>query len=81
MPWTNQQITLIILTEEVTGFSGLFAYSPAPGPGNLLFSLAAAAGTDPHGNAYPRGVNFYASGRPVIELRPDLSAILIYQAV
>lgn len=57
MPWTNQAVTLIVLEEEATGFSGLFGYSPAPGTGNLIFSIAAAAGTDPYGNTYPAGLN------------------------
>lgn len=56
-PWTNQTVSLIVLTEQTTGFSGIFGYSPSPGAGNLIFSLAAAAGTDPYGNAYPQGLN------------------------
>ena len=56
-PWTNQAVSLIILTEQTTGFSGLFGYSPAVGYGNLIFSAAAAAGVDPYGNSYPQGVS------------------------
>ena len=56
-PWTNQVVSLIILTEETTGFSGLFGYSPTAGAGNLIFSLAAGAGTDPYGNTYPQGLS------------------------
>ena len=56
-PWTNQAINLIVLTEQTTGFSGLFGYSPAVGAGNLIFSVAAAAGVDPYGNSYPQGVS------------------------
>ncbi len=55
-PWSNQAVTLIILTEQTTGFSGVFGYSPAVGTGNLIFSLAAAAGVDPYGNPYPQGL-------------------------
>jgi hypothetical protein len=60
--WTNQLQNLIILAAEETGFSGFFAYDPAPGPGNLIASIAAAAGTDPYGNAYLEGVATYLPG-------------------
>jgi hypothetical protein len=55
--WTNQLVNLIILSAAQTGFSGFFVYSPSPGPGNLIGSWAAAAGTDPYGNAYPAGLS------------------------
>ena len=55
--WTNQLVNLIILAAGSAGFSGFFAYSPTPGPGNLFMSLAAAAGTDPYGNSYPLGLS------------------------
>jgi hypothetical protein len=57
MPWSNQAVALIVLTEETAGYSGIFGYSPGPGPGNLIFSVAARAGTDPFGNSYPAGVS------------------------
>jgi hypothetical protein len=57
MGWNAQEISLIVLTEQTTGYSGLFGYSPAPGPGNLIFSVSAAAGVDPYGNSYPQGVS------------------------
>jgi hypothetical protein len=41
---------------------GLFVYSPSPATGNLVASIAAAAGTDPYGNAYKPGFTTYASG-------------------
>jgi hypothetical protein len=37
--------------------SGLFLYSPGGGLGNLIVSLATAAGIDSYGNAYPKGLN------------------------
>ena len=43
-PWTNQVVNLIVLTEQATGFSGLFGYSPAVKDGDLILSAAAAAG-------------------------------------
>jgi hypothetical protein len=57
MGWSDQAVSLIILTEQTTGFSGLFGYSPTAGAGNLIFSVAAAAGVDPYGNSYPQGVS------------------------
>ena len=60
--WTNQVTSLIILTEQTTGFSGLFGYSPSAGAGNLVLSIAAVNGTDPYGNAYSAGVTSYNGG-------------------
>lgn len=57
--WSNTETNLIILIEQVSGFSGLFGYSPAPGAGNLIFSITANAGTDPYGNKYVAGVGSY----------------------
>jgi hypothetical protein len=37
--------------------SGFFLYSPSGGAGNLIASLATAAGADQFGNAYPEGLN------------------------
>jgi hypothetical protein len=45
-----------------TGFSGVFVYSPAPGAGNLIASVAALAGTDPYGNKYPSGISSQSGG-------------------
>lgn len=59
--WSNTTTDLIILIES-GGFSGLFAYAPAPGPGNLVLSATAHAGEDPYGNAYLAGLTTYASG-------------------
>jgi len=53
----SQLVNLIILSAAQKGFSGFFVYSPAPGPGNLIGSWAAAAGVDPYGNAYPAGLS------------------------
>lgn len=64
--WSNQRVDLIILQESVSGFSGLFGYSPNIGPGNLIFSIAAAAGTDPYGNSYPAGLSITGSSTSTI---------------
>ncbi len=61
MGWTNQLVSLIVLAAQQPGFSGLFVYSPAPGPGNLIASIAAAPGTDPYGNLY-KGSGFASYG-------------------
>lgn len=58
-PWSNQVQNLIVLEEAVSGYSGLFGYSPTPGLGNLIVSSTAAAGTDPYGNAYLEGFTTY----------------------
>jgi hypothetical protein len=39
--------------------SGIFVYSPSPGAGNLIASIAAQAGTDPYGNPYQAGITSY----------------------
>lgn len=77
MGWNNQSVELIILTEQTSGFSGIFGYSPQVGTGNLIFSVAAAAGTDPYGNAYPQGI----SGLGSLTLFGPDSTILVYSGV
>jgi hypothetical protein len=59
--WSNTATNLIILIEQISGYSGIFGYSPAPGPGDLVLSVTAAAGTDPYGNAYEAGVTLYSA--------------------
>ena len=65
--WNNQLVSLLIIT-ATGGFSGFFVYSPAPGPGNLVFSIAGQAGTDPFGNAYPTGLTVGALPNPQVQL-------------
>jgi len=43
-------------TDFVIDSTGAFWYSGTPGPGNLILSLASAAGTDGYGNIYPEGL-------------------------
>lgn len=75
--WSNTAVSLIVLIEQVTGYSGIFGYSPTIGAGNLVFSLAAAAGTDPYGNAYPKGLSVGFATLPQVQLLPSaLGAIL-----
>lgn len=51
MPWGSNIFPLLIVTAS-GGFTGLFVYSPGPGPGNLVYSVTGMAGTDPYGNAF-----------------------------
>jgi len=55
-PWSNQTVSLIVLTEATSGFTGIFLYAGAPTQGNLVGSWSVTAGTDPYGNDYPAGL-------------------------
>jgi hypothetical protein len=59
--WTNQIVSLIILSAALEGFSGLFSYSPAVGAGNLAASIAPVAGEDPYGDQYLAGLAAYGA--------------------
>jgi len=61
MPWSNQAVSLVVIIAG-GGFTGLFVYSGAPATGNLIASVAAAAGTDPYGNTYPGGISSQTGG-------------------
>lgn len=52
---------------------GIFIYSPTPGPGNLVGSWAAAAGTDLFGNPYTKGLTIGSpsSSSPQVRLIPS----------
>lgn len=65
--WNNQLVALLIISAG-GGFSGLFIYSPTPGAGNLVLSVAGQAGTDPFGNPYPSGLTVGAVPNPQIQL-------------
>src|SRR5258708_25129477 len=54
----SKQVVQRVLVSGGAG-SGVLVYSPAVGPGNLIASIAASAGTDPSGNAYLAGVTSY----------------------
>lgn len=64
MPWNNQVFPLLVVVATPGAYSGLFIYSPVPGPGNLVASIAGSAGTDPYGNHYPAGANFAQLNNP-----------------
>lgn len=65
MPWSNQSVSLIVVEAGGGGFVGLFVYSGAPAVGNLIASIAPAAGTDPYGNGYGQGIESQLSGTTV----------------
>jgi len=78
MGWTSQIFNQLII--DAINQGGLFVYNGTPAKGNLVGSWTAAAGADAYGNAYPLGLTIYGSNSsPVIEMRPDLEAILVYQ--
>ena len=66
-------------TVSITG-TGLFIYNGTPTAGNLVMVLALDAGTDSYGNTWPPGITINTPGQdqPVIQIRPDLGAILVY---
>ena len=59
--WTNQAFQLLIVNAADGSFSGAFVYSPGPGHGNLIASIAASSGTDPYGNSYVAGITSYGA--------------------
>lgn len=66
--WSNTTTSLIVLIEESGTYSGIFGYSPVPGPGNLVFSVAASPGEDPYGNTYLMGISSYVPGANTINI-------------
>lgn len=62
MGWNSQNITSLLIITAGSGFTGLFIYSPTPGPGNLIGSIAAQGGIDPYGNSFTQGIWEYGSG-------------------
>lgn len=75
--WSNQVVSVIII-EEGTGFTGLFFYSPTIGPGTLIGSWAAEAGTDPYGNTYPQGISIGLNSGPRVVIGLTGGTGLIY---
>lgn len=74
--WSSSLTNLIILQEDITGFSGLFGYSPTVGPGNLIFALTAVGGVDPYGNVYQAGFTLTQTqgGTVTASITPDGNA-------
>lgn len=62
MGWSNQPVVAPVVVIVASGpGQGLFVYSGTPANGNLVASIAAAAGTDTHGNPYQAGITSYSS--------------------
>lgn len=70
--------------------NGVFFYNGTPAAGNLITSVTNTAGTDPYGNAYPKGTKVYGTGTSAaayVWLDPDFGRIVIenelsgYQAI
>jgi hypothetical protein len=67
MPFGNQRIGFnnplvsIIGFQQIINRSGVFIYSGPPATGNLVYSIAAAAGTDNFGNSYLAGATSYSA--------------------
>lgn len=85
MGWTNvaaaviEVVTVIIVADEPG--AGIFLYNGPPENGDLIGSLAAAAGTDAYGNSYPEGFKFGGVGGTaavVISVGADGKTGLIY---
>jgi hypothetical protein len=59
--WSNQLLSLLVVSEQVAGFSGVFGYAPVPGAGNLVVSVTSqvGGGLDPYGNHYVFGLGMY----------------------
>lgn len=63
-------------TNFVINSSGAFFYSGTPATGNLIASIAPAAGTDAHSNAYVAGFGSYAnSGSTLTQIDGDTVGI------
>jgi hypothetical protein len=67
MGWSNTSVFQVVIITGTAG-SGLFVYSPAPGPGRLVASIAAQGGTDVYGNAYSNGITSYSGTQTVQHL-------------
>jgi len=52
----------LLIVSGSTGFTGAFFYSPNPGLGNLILSIATHSGVDPFGNAFNSDLTIYGSG-------------------
>lgn len=53
-------------TDFIIDSSGIFFYGGTPAAGNLMISIAAAAGADQFGNTYPSGISFSQAGRSIV---------------
>lgn len=75
--WSNQTPRRIVVVVG-TPYSGIFFYDPAIGPGELLLSIAADAGTDPYNNSYPQGFAFGFAGSSQVVIGTTGGEPLLY---
>lgn len=58
MPWQSIVAAMAQIGDTtLINADGIFVYAGVPTLGNLLTSIAVAAGTDAFGNSYPQGLN------------------------
>lgn len=58
MGWQNVFASILEAgNTTVINAAGIFVYAGNPALGNLIVSIATAAGVDPYGNVYPQGLN------------------------
>ncbi len=60
MPWSTNVAVTLQAGDTIINPNGNFVYSAAPAAGDLIASIAPAAGTDTFGNAYEQGIVGYA---------------------
>ena len=60
-----QPLRQLILSGATTG---LFIYSPTPGPGNLIGSWSSTAGVDQYGNPYGQGISLFATSDQTVNV-------------
>lgn len=78
MGWESNAVFQIVIITGAGG-SGLFVYSPTPGAGKLVASIAAAAGHDAYGNNYLAGLSAYkTSGAPFFAAQLAAGNIVFY---
>jgi len=79
MGWENENVFPLLIITAGGGFTGLFVYSPGPGTGNLIASIAAQAGTDPYGNSFAAGETTYSNvGLPTFALSSQGATLQVF---
>jgi hypothetical protein len=72
MGWQTEVAIQLQAGNTIINQSGVFIYSGTPASGNLVVSIAPAAGTDQFGNTYPKGEQVGLSGDTAqVELLPS----------
>lgn len=61
MGWQTESVVQLIAGNTIINPSGSFTYSSAPATGNLIATVAPAAGVDSFGNNYIQGIASYGS--------------------